>query len=306
MGRPRAPDGRSASRYPRAVSRRVLFLSRRDLRLAAGQDRSGADRADPDPDRRALRRRAPAGGAAGRRLDARRRGSCAAAWPAGQAGRAAPGGGDRRPPVRGARHLRRRLQRGRRPAAGGARSDRRDRWLPLAVRNRPGHRAAGRQDRQAVRLRRSGDRQGAPVTARPEPMASDNSTARELGRRSRAAIEAKDRDGWLALFAPDAIVQDPIGPSPLDPAGDGHRGAAAIAAFYDTVIAPNERITFEIEHSHLCGDEVADVGVIRTTLPGGQHVAVVRGVYTYRTDGAGRLAALRAFWEFGAVTLEEA
>ena len=144
------------------------------------------------------------------------------------------------------------------------------------------------------------------MTARPEPMASDNSTARELGRRSRAAIEAKDRDGWLALFAPDAIVQDPIGPSPLDPAGYGHRGAAAIAAFYDTVIAPNERITFEIEHSHLCGDEVADVGVIRTTLPGGQHVAVVRGVYTYRADGAGRLAALRAFWEFGAVTLEEA
>jgi hypothetical protein len=27
---------------------------------------------------------------------------------------------------------------------------------------------------------------------------------------------------------------------------------------------------------------------------------VVRGVYTYRADGAGRLAALRAFWEFDA------
>src|ERR1022692_952524 len=85
MGRPRAPDGRSACRYPRAVSRWVLFLSRRDLRPAAGQDRSGADRADPDPDRRALRRRAPAGRAAGRRLDARRRGSCAAAWPSDRA-----------------------------------------------------------------------------------------------------------------------------------------------------------------------------------------------------------------------------
>ena len=128
-------------------------------------------------------------------------------------------------------------------------------------------------------------------------------TARELARRSQAAVTAKDRAAWLGLFAPDAVVQDPIGPSPLDPGGAGHRGSAAIAAFYDTVIAPAERITFEIERSYLCGDEVADVGVIRTTLAGGRHVAVVRGVYTYRSNGAGQIAALRAFWEFNAVEL---
>ncbi len=131
-------------------------------------------------------------------------------------------------------------------------------------------------------------------------------TARDLARASQAAITAKDRDAWLSLFAPDAIVQDPIGPSPLDPAGAGHRGPAAIAAFYDTVIAPSEKITFEIERSYLCGDEVADVGVIRTTLAGGRHVAVVRGVYTYRSNGAGKLAALRAFWEFDTVELTAA
>jgi len=102
------------------------------------------------------------------------------------------------------------------------------------------------------------------------------------------------------------VVADPIGPSPFDPEGRGHHGREAIAAFYDTVIAPSERITFEIERSYLCGDEVADVGIIRTTLAGGKHVAVVRGVYTYRSDGAGKLAALRAFWEYGAVELVEA
>jgi steroid Delta-isomerase len=128
-------------------------------------------------------------------------------------------------------------------------------------------------------------------------------TARELARRSQAAVTAKDRAAWLSLFAPDAVVQDPIGPSPLDPEGAGHRGPAAIAAFYDTVIAPAERITFEIERSYQCGDEVADVGVIRTTLAGGRHVAVVRGVYTYRGNGAGQIAALRAFWEFDSVEL---
>ena len=129
---------------------------------------------------------------------------------------------------------------------------------------------------------------------------ADQLTARDLARRSQAAVHRKDRAAWLSLFAPDAVVADPIGPSPLDPDGNGHRGLAAIAAFYDTVIAPNEQISFEIERSYLCGDEVADVGTIRTALPGGDHVVVVRGVYTYRADGSGRLAALRAFWEFDA------
>jgi steroid Delta-isomerase len=130
-------------------------------------------------------------------------------------------------------------------------------------------------------------------------------TARELGIRSRAAVEAGDREGWLDLFAEDAVVQDPIGPSPFDAEGKGHRGRDAIAAFYDNVVAPSEKITFEIERSYLCGDEVADVGIIRTALAGGKHMAVVRGVYTYRSDGHGKLAALRAFWEFDATELVE-
>ncbi|HEX9033634.1 MAG TPA: nuclear transport factor 2 family protein, partial [Streptosporangiaceae bacterium] len=130
-------------------------------------------------------------------------------------------------------------------------------------------------------------------------------TARDLARRSQAAISTRDRQTWLSLFAADAVVADPIGPSPLDPAGHGHRGLEAIAAFYDTVIAPNDQVSFEIEQSYQCGDEVADVGIIRTTLPGGTHVVVVRGVFTYRGDGTGKLAALRAYWEFDAAEITE-
>ena len=136
-------------------------------------------------------------------------------------------------------------------------------------------------------------------------MAEEALNARELGIRSRAAVTAGDREGWLGLFADDAMVQDPIGPSPFDPEGEGHRGKDAIAAFYDTVIAPSEAITFEITESYLCGDEVADVGIIRTTIAGGTHQAIVHGVYTYRTNGAGKLSALRAFWEFDALELVE-
>ena len=136
-------------------------------------------------------------------------------------------------------------------------------------------------------------------------MTDEPLNARELGIRSRAAVHARDRETWLSLFADDAFVQDPIGPSPFDPEGKGHHGREAIAAFYDTVIAPSESITFEIAESYLCGDEVADVGIIRTRIAGGTHEAIVHGVYTYKSNGAGKLASLRAFWEFDALELVE-
>jgi ketosteroid isomerase-like protein len=119
-----------------------------------------------------------------------------------------------------------------------------------------------------------------------------------------AAVEAGDRDGWLALFADDALVEDPIGPSPLNPEGAGRRGRDAIAAFWDEVVAMG-RIRFEIRESYACGDECANVGRITTTLPDGSR-SIVEGVYTYRVDGDGRIAALRAFWEFDAMTFEPA
>jgi len=122
------------------------------------------------------------------------------------------------------------------------------------------------------------------------------STARELSQASMAAVEAKDKEAWLALFADDAVVEDPIGPSAFDPEGRGHRGREAIGTFYDNVIAANESIRFAIEHSFLCGDEVANVGVIRITFPGGTAVEV-DGVYTYKRSADDKLVALRAYWE---------
>jgi steroid Delta-isomerase len=120
-----------------------------------------------------------------------------------------------------------------------------------------------------------------------------------------AAVEAGDRDGWLALFADDAIVEDPIGPSAFDPEGKGHRGATAIAAFYDNVIGANQSIKFDIRQSFLCGDEIANVGLIRITVAPGV-VVEVDGVYTYRRSPDGKIAALRAYWETDAIrTVEE-
>ena len=128
--------------------------------------------------------------------------------------------------------------------------------------------------------------------------------ARAAAQASMVAVSAGDRNAWLALFAEDAVVEDPIGPSMFDPDGAGHRGPDAIADFYDTVIGPN-RIDFAIRDSFACGNEVANVGTITTTLPDGSR-AIVEGVYTYRVDDLGRILALRAFWEADAIAFEAA
>ena len=125
---------------------------------------------------------------------------------------------------------------------------------------------------------------------------ADRPTARDLGQRSMAAVEAGDRDAWLSLFSDDAVVEDPVGPSMFDPEGVGHRGPEAIAAFYDNVIGVNESIRFTIRQSLLCGDEVANVGTIRINFVGGGAVEV-DGVYCYRVAADGRLGGIRAFWE---------
>jgi hypothetical protein len=126
--------------------------------------------------------------------------------------------------------------------------------------------------------------------------------ARTMSIRSMEAAEAGDREGWLGLFAPDGLVQDPVGPSPFDPDGLGHHGVEAIGAFWDGVITMGT-VRFDIRESYAAGSECANVGTITTTLPDGTK-ALVDGVYTYRLDADGRLAALRAVWEYDKLRLE--
>jgi ketosteroid isomerase-like protein len=128
--------------------------------------------------------------------------------------------------------------------------------------------------------------------------------ARAASLRSMAAVEAGDRDGWLALFAADAVVEDPIGPSMFDPDGEGHRGPEGIARFYDQVISSGT-VRFTIRESYAAGDECANVGTITTSFADGSR-AIVDGVYTYRVGDDGLVVALRAYWEAHAITMEPA
>lgn len=120
--------------------------------------------------------------------------------------------------------------------------------------------------------------------------------ARVAAGRSIRAVDAGDKDAWLALFAEDGVVQDPVGPSGFDPEGKGHHGHDGIAKFWDMAIANVERFEFVIRDSHACGDEVANVGTITSFLPGGYRVDTDL-VMLYRVNEQGKVQSLRAFWE---------
>jgi len=131
-------------------------------------------------------------------------------------------------------------------------------------------------------------------------MTADHS-ARAASQRSMEAVQRGAREDWLSLFAADAIVEDPVGASFLDPEGKGHSGRDAIAAFFDNTIAGN-KVQFDIHYSYAAGMEVANTGTITTTLPNGMN-AIVEGTFVYRVNEEGKIISLRAFWEADKITL---
>ena len=119
--------------------------------------------------------------------------------------------------------------------------------------------------------------------------------AQELGFLSRDYAVAKDKKNWLNLFDDDAIVQDPIGKSPLDPVGDGHKGKEAIEKFYDTVIA-NGNIEFNILESIPCADECANFAEIINVV--GDVKIETKMIVIYRVNSNDKIVSLRAFWDY--------
>ncbi|MDO8860357.1 nuclear transport factor 2 family protein [Haliea sp. E1-2-M8] len=123
--------------------------------------------------------------------------------------------------------------------------------------------------------------------------------ARRAALLSREYVHSKNKAGWLGLYAEDAIIQDPIGVSHIDPEGHGHRGPAAREAFWDNFIAP-VAIRIEILESFAAGDEVANHVNLTITMDGGEGKTLqqkVHGIFTYHVDPEGKLLSLRGFWE---------
>lgn len=120
--------------------------------------------------------------------------------------------------------------------------------------------------------------------------------AQAAAQRSIDAVRAKNKEAWVANFADDACIEDPVGKSPLDPTGNGHRGKAAIAAFWDMCIA-NGSVDFRIRESYPVSDVAcANVGSIVNKF--GPMDIEAKGVFIYHVNAEGKVTHLRAYWDF--------
>jgi len=133
----------------------------------------------------------------------------------------------------------------------------------------------------------------------------EGSPALAASQASWRCVQAGDKEGWLDLMTDDVLVEDPIGPSVTNPDGTGARGKDAVGAFFDRNIAEN-RLTVTCEETFPSSSplEVAHILVLRAEFPAGG-ASTVRGVFTYRVDEAGKLAAMRGYWRVEDMTFEE-
>lgn len=120
--------------------------------------------------------------------------------------------------------------------------------------------------------------------------------ARRAALRSMTAASAGKRDEWLAAFSADAHVEDPVGPSMLDPEGEGHRGHAGIAKFWDDFVGPVQGIRFHVKDSFANGPCCANIATLTMTLGHGATM-LVDCVIVYTVDEEGLITSLRAHWE---------
>jgi len=104
------------------------------------------------------------------------------------------------------------------------------------------------------------------------------------------AYARNDREGFVALWAPDGVLEDPVG----TPA---HEGIAAIGAFWDSARQLADRILLEPQNVIVAGDEAAMVFDIHAHI--GDTEMVMQAVDIMRCDDAGRLVSVRAYWEMG-------
>jgi ketosteroid isomerase-like protein len=120
--------------------------------------------------------------------------------------------------------------------------------------------------------------------------------ARRASQRSAATVARGVKEDWLALFADDAVIEDPVGPSMFDPEGVGHHGREGVSAFWDLAIAGIKSFHFTIEDSFANGNCCANVGTITTVLEDGT-IADTEGIFVYRVDDDGLITSMRAHWE---------
>ncbi len=92
-------------------------------------------------------------------------------------------------------------------------------------------------------------------------------------------------------------MEDPVGPSPLDPEGGGHHGHDGIGRFWDRNFGSVSRFHFRITDSFANGPCCANIASITMWLGEGGTTMTVDGVMIYTINDDGLITSIRGYWE---------
>ena len=100
----------------------------------------------------------------------------------------------------------------------------------------------------------------------------------------------KDRAGWMALFSPDIVHEDPVGYAT-------RRGFDGIGELWKMIVASDVDLRL-IDEVIVCGNEA--IGIMES-LTGPVDARRKTGpiIDHFTFDGAGKITGLRAFYNFG-------
>jgi len=119
----------------------------------------------------------------------------------------------------------------------------------------------------------------------------------EANKKSIKYAQEGNKEAWLALYTEDAVVCDPVGKSPMDPSGEGHRGKAAIEQFWDNVIGPSN-IEINAEKRWISGDSCCCVHQVAKNDMGNGNFTYCDMLATYDVNEEGLITRMAAHWDF--------
>ncbi len=122
-------------------------------------------------------------------------------------------------------------------------------------------------------------------------MSASNEQVEATVRRYLELVSTGTADEIVAMYAEDAVLEDPVGSEP-------RRGRAAIREFYATI--EPMKIATELQVIRVCGGEAAFKFRIETDTGAG--VAILEPFENMVINEAGQVTSMRAWWNDGDMT----
>jgi ketosteroid isomerase-like protein len=106
------------------------------------------------------------------------------------------------------------------------------------------------------------------------------------------SVGAFDVQRYVNNFAPNGVLEDPVGTPPV-------QGSQAIGAFIASIIAPFSEIKHKIQDINVCGNEAAVNWKLHLKTTTGKKI-VIDGMGVFKFNQNGKLQSVREFWDLAA------